>query len=174
MLKVTQRIWSPAVVERTFESMDEQFLLVTVTVIEPTPRPMSPFHWLLADGRKPALDVSIDPVDGTFRELTHFIDAPLTPTRLEIKRFTQAIPRFETDQWAAEKDVYYVEQSGETRVHIRGNDLVLVFEGSRPEEEVDLTSHFGVLLDAEQRLAGLILKSLTTEEWGELRRSRLA
>jgi hypothetical protein len=161
------------VIKRTFENMGERFLLLTVERKEPKPRAMAPFHWFLADKRKPALDLSIEPSDGMFREPTYFIDDPITPMQApSAENFTHAMTFFETDKWV-ESNLYHVEQLGEARVYVSGQDLVLAFQGSRLDEAVLLDTRFGVLLDSDQRLTGFILKSLTSEEWSELRRAEL-
>lgn len=154
--------------KRTFECMGNQFVLVTITMSTSSknsshllPRP---FHWRLADGKNPPLDISIDPESGLLREITFFIEGKITAqnTFQPSYKSGKGQPVFQIIRW--EKDEYYLDEEGMIDIILYNNDVYCIFSGVDIDNTLDINSKLSCIFDNNNVLGGFILKDLDKKE----------
>lgn len=152
---------------RVLEYMGHQFVLVTITMSlfsahssHLLPRP---YHWRLADGKNPPLDVSIDPESGLLREITFFIaDKKIKQLPEPSYRSGNGNPAFQTNSWR--EDEYYLDEEGLVSVSLYNNDIYCSFSGLNIDFALDIDFKLGCLFNINNILAGFILRRLDHQE----------
>lgn len=161
---------------RGLECMGEQFVLVTVKMNifamhlpHLYPRP---YHWRLADGKNPPLDVSIESDSGLLKGITFFwADTRATIITQPFYRIINGYPIFKTERWG--DDQYYFDEKGEVYFSLCGNDVYCSFSGMNVDYILNIDKKLSVVFDANNFLTGLILKGLVEKELNILKDAEL-
>ena len=154
--------------KRTFECMGNQFVLVTITMSAFStnsshllPRP---FHWRLADGKNPPLDISIDPESGLLREITFFIEGKIADQNAFLPSYKsdKGQPVFQIKRWG--KNEYYLDEEGMIDITLYNNDIYCIFSGINIDNTLDINKKLICIFDNNNVLGGFILKDLDKKE----------
>lgn len=119
------------------------------------------YHWALGNGRKPPLDVSIDASDGTFRDLTFFVQDEVLPqvtTRWLLSVAQPGSIHFDHSPWSSRRR--YMAESGDVTMRMEENNLVVAFDDLQSATTVIDMGCLWFLINQESSLSGLILPDL--------------
>jgi len=167
-LLLARTINSAETSNRSLEHMGHQFVLVTINMsaflTDTTHLLPRPYHWRLADGKNPPLDVSIDSQSGLIREITVFLadkkfEQNVSQSRC---RSSKGHPVFETTSWT--EDEYYIDEEGVVGVTLYNNDVYCSFSGLNVDNCLDIDDKLRCLFTSENVLEGFVFKDLDQQE----------
>lgn len=158
-------------IQREFEEMGQGLLLVRVASV---PKYPTPLHWRLVDGKKPPLDISLNPSTGVFDSLKFFfMDEKIVLSNPDVQDIKVDVgsPTFDTSIWT--KDQYLVDMEGEFIANFYDEQVFLRFNSDKITNGVALDSSTYLLFNEDSEFCGVLLRELNENELKALTDSRV-
>lgn len=154
-------------INRVFESMGDNLLLVTLEVLPS--RSNSPYHWFLENNKKPPFDIAISPQNGALTYLKFFFQDEKLSRRnnaLTCVNYQTGLPLFDINSYS--EKIYQRFEIGNVEAYLAGNSLFLISGETCNCRRIYLDEKNALLVDCNDTYIGLALGNLSEEEINEL------
>lgn len=158
---------SDVTINRTFEAMGDNLLLVTLEVLPL--RSNSPHHWFLENNKKPPFDIAINPQNSVLNYIKFFFqDEKLLRQNNTLTCISSqnGLPIFDISNYSDK--VYQRFEVGDVESYIADNSLFLISGDVYNCSRIYMDEKNALLMDCNGIYAGLMLGSLSKEEFNEL------
>jgi hypothetical protein len=158
---------SDVTINRVFEAMGDNLLLVTLEVLPL--RSNSPHHWFLENNKKPPFDIAINPQNSVLNYIKFFFqDEKLSRKNntLICVNSQNGLPIFDISNYS--EKVYQRFEEGDVEAYIADNCLFLISGDAYSCSRIYMDEKNALLVDCDGTYSGLMLGSLSEEEFNEL------
>jgi len=156
---------------RRFEVMGRRLVVLRVDIGEGH---LSPYHWILEDGRKPGLDVALSWVDGRLYYFKFFLmneRADRQEVDLSVDSMP-GLPMFETNNWSDNQP--YVFEQGIIDSVFNGRNLFLLRSGYPSALCIKVCPSFDLLFTSQREFSGAVVREMTDAEIQSLKDTGVA